>query len=142
MPNKVLELDPQDNALIAMADLPKGEQIVFDSQTYTLESDIPAKHKFATEALAPGANVRMYGVLVGEVAERIRRGCLLTPKISIIKPHPFTKKPLTSAGRRPTSLAGASANFSDTAAPTDKSAPEIIGLSSPWSSAKTAISAR
>ena len=142
MPNKVLKLDWQDNLLIALADLRKGEQIVFDSQTHTSESDIPAKAEFATEDLAPGANVRMYGVPVGKAAERIRRGCLLTPKISIMKPHRFTKKPLTSAGRRPTSLAGASANSSDTAAPTDKSAPEIIGLSSPRSSAKTAISAR
>jgi altronate hydrolase len=66
--------------LIALADLRKGEQILCDSQTFTLESDVPAKHKFATEDLAPGANVRMYGVLVGHAAEPIRRGGLLTTK--------------------------------------------------------------
>ena len=80
MPNKVLKLDPQDNVLIALADLRKGEQILFASQTFTLESDVPAKHKFATEDLAPGANVRMYGVLVGKAAEPIRRAGLLTTK--------------------------------------------------------------
>jgi altronate hydrolase len=80
MPNKALKLDPQDNVLIALADLHKGEQIVFDSQTFTLESDVPAKHKFATEDLAPGANVRMYGVLVGKAAEPIGRAGLLTTK--------------------------------------------------------------
>ena len=80
MPNKVLKLDPQDNVLIALADLRKGEQILFASQTFTLESDVPAKHKFATEDLAPGANVRMYGVLVGKAAEPIRRADLLTTK--------------------------------------------------------------
>jgi altronate hydrolase len=80
MPNKVLKLDPQDDVLIALADLHEGEQIVFDSQTFTLESDVPAKHKFATEDLAPGANVRLYGVLVGQAAEPIRRGGLLTTK--------------------------------------------------------------
>ena len=80
MPNKVLKLDPQDNVLIALSDLRKGEQINLDSQSYTLESDVSAKHKFSTEDLAPGASVRMYGVLVGKAAEAIRRGGLLTTK--------------------------------------------------------------
>ncbi len=52
MPNRVLKLDARDNVLIALADLRKGEQIPFDSQTYTLESDVAAKHKFATEDLS------------------------------------------------------------------------------------------
>src|SRR5579863_3883698 len=78
MPNKVLKLDPKDNVLIALADLRKREQITFDSQTYTLESDVPAKHKFATEDLAIGARVRMYGVIVGEAVKAIPRGGLLT----------------------------------------------------------------
>lgn len=78
MPNKVLKLDPRDNVLIALADLRKGEQIAFDSQTYTLESDVPAKHKFATEELAIGASVRMYGVMVGTAVKPIPRGGLLT----------------------------------------------------------------
>jgi altronate hydrolase len=80
VPNKVLKLDPQDNVLIALSDLRKGEQINLDSQSYTLESDVSAKHKFSTEDLAPGASVRMYGVLVGKAAEAIRRGGLLTTK--------------------------------------------------------------
>ena len=78
MPNKVLQLDPRDNVLIALADLRKGEQIPFDSQTYTLESDVPAKHKFATGELAIGASVRMYGVIVGTAVKAIPRGGLLT----------------------------------------------------------------
>jgi altronate hydrolase len=80
MPNKVLKLDSNDNVLIALTDLRKSEQIPFDSQTYTLESDVPAKHKFATEDLAIGATVRMYGVIVGKAVEAIRRGGLLTTR--------------------------------------------------------------
>jgi altronate hydrolase len=80
MPGKVLKLDAKDNVLIALADLRKSEQIPFDSQTYTLESDVPAKHKFATEDLAMGASVKMYGVIVGKAVEPIRRGGLLTTK--------------------------------------------------------------
>src|SRR5580658_1985560 len=78
MPNRVLKLDPRDNVLIALADLRKGEQIPFESQTYTLESDVAAKHKFATEDLAVGASVRMYGVIVGKAVKPIPRGGLLT----------------------------------------------------------------
>jgi altronate hydrolase len=80
MPRKVLKLDSKDNVLIALTDLRKSEQIPFDSQTYMMESDVPAKHKFATEDLAIGATVRMYGVIVGKAVEAIRRGGLLTTR--------------------------------------------------------------
>jgi altronate hydrolase len=80
MQNKVLKLDSKDNVLIALADLRRGDQVSFDSQTYTLESDVLAKHKFATEDLAAGASVIMYGVLVGKAVEPIRRGGLLTTR--------------------------------------------------------------
>src|ERR1700693_4944815 len=80
MQKKVLKLDSKDNVLIALADLRRGEQISFDSQYYTLESDVPAKHKFATENLAIGANIIMYGVLVGKAVAPIRQGELLTTR--------------------------------------------------------------
>ena len=80
MPGKVLKLDPKDNVLIALADLRRAEQISFESQTYTLESDVPAKHKFAIEDLAIGTSVKMYGVIVGKAVEPIRKGGLLTTR--------------------------------------------------------------
>src|SRR6266566_9640762 len=78
MQNKVLKLDSKDNVLIALADLRRGERLSFGSQSYLLESDVPAKHKFAIEDLANGAGIIMYGVLVGKAVEPIRRGELLT----------------------------------------------------------------
>jgi altronate hydrolase len=80
MQNKVLKLDSKDNVLIALTNLRRGEEISFDSQSYVLESDVPAKHKFATEDLAAGASVIMYGVLVGKAMEPLRRGGLLTTR--------------------------------------------------------------
>src|SRR6266849_5584184 len=80
MQNKVLKLDSKDNVLIALADLRRGEQISFDSQSYTLESDVPAKHKFAMEELGTGANIIMYEVLVGKSVAPIRQGELLTTR--------------------------------------------------------------
>ena len=78
MPDRILQLDSRDNVLIALTDLSQGEQIEFAGNSYTLVSSVPAKHKFATEDLAAGADVIMYGVLVGKAAKPISRGERLT----------------------------------------------------------------
>ena len=78
MQARVLKVDSGDNALIALADLNQGQQIEFEGKTYTLVSNIPAKHKFATENLAVGDEVIMYGVLVGAAVKPIQRGERLT----------------------------------------------------------------
>jgi altronate hydrolase len=101
MPNKVLKLDSQDNVLIALTDLRRGEQISFDSQNYILECDIPAKHKFATEDFAIGASVRMYGVIVGRAVEAIRRGGLLTTRNIHHQAAPFHEKTAESRWTAP-----------------------------------------
>jgi altronate hydrolase len=74
MQSKVLKLDPRDNVLIALADLNQGDTVENSGQTYTLTSNVPAKHKFATEDLAVGAEVTMYGVLVGKAVKPIPKG--------------------------------------------------------------------
>jgi altronate hydrolase len=78
MAHKVLQLDSRDNVLVALADLKQGEQIEFSGKNYTLVSNVPAKHKFATQDLAIGADVIMYGVLVGRAANPISQGQMLT----------------------------------------------------------------
>lgn len=62
MRDAVLKVDPRDNVLIALRDLRKYEQISFAGKTCVLQSDVPAKHKFATEELTPGSLVKIYGV--------------------------------------------------------------------------------
>ena len=78
MKNKVLQLDSRDNVLIALSNLSHDEQIAFESKSFPLVTDVPAKHKFATEDLAVGANIVMYGVLVGKATKPIRPGEILT----------------------------------------------------------------
>lgn len=78
MPNRLLQLDPRDNVLIALSDLRKDEQLSWSSKSYKLISDIPAKHKFATQDLALGDPVFMYGVVVGKAFKPIRRGEVIT----------------------------------------------------------------
>jgi altronate hydrolase len=80
MQNSVLKIDPKDNVLVALTDLRKGNRIEFFNQVYILTSDVPAKHKFATQDLSAGDDVVMYGVLVGKARERIQAGELLTAR--------------------------------------------------------------
>ncbi len=75
---KVLQLDPRDNVLIALTDLKQGETVEFAGNAYTLAANIRAKHKFPTEDLAVGSDVIMYGVLVGKAFQAVRRGEQLT----------------------------------------------------------------
>src|SRR5229473_4951997 len=77
---RVIQLDPRDNVLVALADLRQGEIVNFAGNDYLLLSDVPAKHKFVTQSLPVGGNVIMYGVLVGKTAEALRRGELLSTR--------------------------------------------------------------
>src|ERR1700690_1063035 len=78
MADKVLQLDSRDNVLVALTDLKQDEPVEFSGKIYTLVSNVPAKHKFATQDLAIGDDVIMYGVLVGQAAKPIRQGQALT----------------------------------------------------------------
>ena len=69
MENAVLQLDPKDNVLVALQDLRQGERINFADQTYILATDVHAKHKFATQDIAAGRDLIMYGVLVGKARQ-------------------------------------------------------------------------
>ncbi len=75
---RILQLDPRDNVLIALTDLKQGDQIEFAEKSYSLVSSVPAKHKFATMDLPVGADVIMYGVLVGKTYEPVTKGEALT----------------------------------------------------------------
>lgn len=75
---KVLQIHSKDNALVALTDLKKGEEISFENQHYILQNNIDAKHKFVTETIGIGAPVFMYGVLVGRAKIKIQKGDLIS----------------------------------------------------------------
>lgn len=70
---KVLQIHPSDNVLVALTDLKKGEQISFLNNDYTLQTDVPAKHKFLMQDLKEGDEITMYGVLVGKATQPIAK---------------------------------------------------------------------
>lgn len=77
--NKVLKIHPADNVLVALTDLQKGEEILFDDELYVLTEAVAAKHKFFMNDLEEKAVVKMYGVTVGKIiVPLVRRGQRMT----------------------------------------------------------------
>jgi altronate hydrolase len=73
-----LKIHPDDNVLVALADLPSGTRISTGEEEVVLEQDVAAKHKFFTRDLSAGEKVIMYGTLVGTVESNVNRGTLMT----------------------------------------------------------------
>lgn len=46
MSNKVLKVHPNDNVIVALQDIAKGETVIYNGSTFQIVDDIPAKHKF------------------------------------------------------------------------------------------------
>src|SRR5882762_232496 len=74
MQHEVLKLDTRDNVVIALADLHQGQQVRVVDAVYSLRSNVAAKHKFAAEDLPLGADVIMYGVVVGKAVKPVHKG--------------------------------------------------------------------
>lgn len=74
MSHKILKVHPNDNVLVALTDLPAGEPITYDSISLSLVEEVPAKHKFTQQDMAPGEEIIMYGTLVGKAVEPIPAG--------------------------------------------------------------------
>ncbi|OAZ05101.1 UxaA family hydrolase [Flavobacterium succinicans] len=74
----VVKMHPKDNVLVALTDLAKGVNVIFEKETYIIQETIKAKHKFFTRDLKQGAEIVMYGFLVGKVQYDVVKGGLMT----------------------------------------------------------------
>jgi altronate hydrolase len=74
MKNSILQIHPADSILVALKNLQAGETVEYNGHHYTLKENIPAKHKFYMEDTAAGAEVTMYGVLVGKTEKAVSAG--------------------------------------------------------------------
>ncbi len=75
---QVIQMHPKDNVLVALTDLEKDSVVEYENQQYILQDRIKAKHKFYIEDLTTGAEILMYGVLIGKVQTNVKRGSLMT----------------------------------------------------------------
>lgn len=84
MSDTVLQIDPRDNVLVALAPLAAGTTVHFGhdraQNSCPVAEDIPAKQKLALADLKTGDVVIMYGMVVGEATQPIGRGGLLSTR--------------------------------------------------------------
>jgi altronate hydrolase len=80
MKNQVLKVNPDDNVIVALTDLPQGSVVTYNNQQYTLTDNVQAKHKFAAQDFQQNDDIIMYGVLVGKAQNFIPAGGVLTTK--------------------------------------------------------------
>ncbi|HYF31601.1 MAG TPA: altronate dehydratase family protein [Chitinophagaceae bacterium] len=78
MKRNIVKVHPDDNVLVALSNLNRGERIAYNGTEIMLHDNIPAKHKFVTRELQKGDPIIMYGVLVGKAQENIHSGGLIT----------------------------------------------------------------
>jgi len=71
------QIHDDDNVVVALQDLPVGQECAIGNLSVLLQHDIPAKHKFTIKELSKGDQIIMYGVLVGTCKEEISKGGLV-----------------------------------------------------------------
>ena len=76
--SKVLCIQPEDDMLVALADLASGEVVDWEGESYLIQTPVPRKHKFARRSFATGEILKLYGVPVGKALSPIRRGEAVT----------------------------------------------------------------
>ena len=72
--SKILKIHPDDNVIVALVDLFKGDKMINETYSFVLISDVKAKHKFSTQNLKIGDEIYMYGVIVGKAKKAIAIG--------------------------------------------------------------------
>jgi altronate hydrolase len=78
MNHRVTKVHPDDNVVVALSTLNKGERVSYNGSDFTIADTIPAKHKFVTKDMKPGDPIIMYGVLVGKAELPIPVGGLIS----------------------------------------------------------------
>lgn len=78
MSSRVLKVHHDDNVVVALTNLSKGETVSYNGSQWQIQENIPAKHKFVTKDLQPGDPVYMYGVLVGKAKLPVKEGGLIS----------------------------------------------------------------
>jgi altronate hydrolase len=80
MAETILQIDPRDNVAVALVPLAIGVTARAGALSFAVAEALPAKHKLALTHLDPGDRIILYGMTVGEAAESIERGALLTTR--------------------------------------------------------------
>lgn len=75
---QLLQIERGDNLIVALQTIETGAVVAVGGRKVTIRQQIPGKQKFSLFDLQVGEKAVMYGVIVGEVAQPIKAGDLIT----------------------------------------------------------------
>lgn len=74
MPDAILKLAPDDDVVVALRTLQAGETVRLGELELTIKDNVPFAHKIALAYLAPGQQVKKFGVPIGSTTRAIAKG--------------------------------------------------------------------
>ena len=101
MKQTILKIHPNDNVLVALQNLSKGQNIEFDGENILLKEDIPAKHKFYIHSLPKETSIVMYGLLVGKLTMDVEAGVRMSTENLHHASEPYIFKPYNYEWKAP-----------------------------------------
>ena len=101
MKQLILKVHPNDNVLVALQNVSKGDTMTFEGHSIVLQEDIPAKHKFYMQAMSKGTEVIMYGLLVGKVTVNVEAGARMSTDNLHHASEPYVFKPYNYEWKAP-----------------------------------------
>ncbi len=96
-----LKIHPNDNVLVALQNLSKGQNIEFEGENILLKEDIPAKHKFYIHSLPKETSIVMYGLLVGKLTMDVDAGVRMSTENLHHASEPYIFKPYNYEWKAP-----------------------------------------
>lgn len=69
-----IQINPADNVVVAVEDIPAGTELKVGNETITVKQDIPAGHKIALQDLQVDDNIIKYGFPIGHAIKTIQVG--------------------------------------------------------------------
>ena len=73
-----LKVHREDDLLVALQDVKRGETVEHNGHSMVLLDDIPAKQKVIVRDVSVGEHLRMYGIVVAQARHVIRQGQVIT----------------------------------------------------------------
>lgn len=74
MSKKALRLHPDDNCVVSLTDIRRGDQVCYEGGTLVAGADIDIGHKISISPLRTGEKVRKYGASIGSATCAIEPG--------------------------------------------------------------------
>ena len=96
-----LKIHPEDNVIVALKDIPSDTSFQLEDEQITLPQQVAAKHKFFITDMKTGADVIMYGTVVGKVQSDVYKGELMTTENTKHAVGNYTYKSFNYQWKRP-----------------------------------------